>query len=108
MGFLDPRNTLRTQLGGVAGATLGAMGVSMTPDPSGSGIASGALIGATVGMIGGALVERDRQSDSTVQRAGERMARHLDLPGDWAFSVQPMPTDDGEIGTWMGLRVDGW
>ncbi|MEE2752330.1 MAG: hypothetical protein VX519_12930 [Myxococcota bacterium] len=107
--FLDPRDTLITQLGGVGGATLGALAASMASEES-SNIASGALIGATAGMVAGSFGQRWRASNPVASnvRSNPRSNPLLNLPGDWSVNVLPIQLAPGEMGTWMGIQVDRW
>ena len=104
-GFLEPRDTLITQLGGVGGATLGALAASMASDES-SSIATGALLGATTGMIAGTFAQRGRTPSPSQARTHFKPLRNL--PGDWSVNVLPVQVSPGEMGTWMGLQVDRW
>lgn len=102
---LDPRRTLVPQLGGVGGATLGALAVGLATSDR-QAIAGGAVVGSVVGIGGGMVVEGVLEK----RRAPEALRLphpHIDLPGVWAVSGAPMPSDDG-MGLQVNLSVLGW
>jgi len=104
---LDPRRTLVPQLAGLGGATLGSLGALMVRD-DGTSAARGALIGSTLGLGIGGLVEArrpapDARRTDTVGRLGLPA-----LPGRWSFLAAPMADDSGDTGLFAEVRAVGW
>jgi hypothetical protein len=106
-GFLDASDTLLPQLGGVAGATIGSLAVSLGTE-EGSAIAGGALAGSTLGMVGGALWTRSRKANGKEAVTVHLPVPHVNIPGTWGMTVQPMPGPDGDITPWVGLTGRGF
>ena len=102
---LDPRRTALPQLVGVGGATLGALGVALT-SPEGDAVAMGAVVGSTVGLIGGAVAESRRPPPKTPAKKKRQAA--LDLPGHWSGALAPTLLEDGDEGLYGEVRVTGW
>lgn len=107
---LDPKDTTLAQLGGVTGATLGALGAAMATERRQT-VALGAVIGSATGMLGGGLATA-LMADSGGARTAASF-RHLgplggwDPPGRWSTQVAPAAMEDGSTGLSLGLRVDG-
>jgi hypothetical protein len=106
-GFLDVQDTLLSQLGGVAGATLGSLAVTLGTE-DGPAIATGALAGSTLGMVGGALWTRSRKAKGKEAVNLHLPVPQLNVPGSWGLTVQPMPGPDGNITPWVGLTGRGF
>lgn len=102
-GFIDPANTGVANLGGLTGATLGTLAVLMA-SPDGQPTAQGALVGATLGIAGGALLTPRISSRKTA-----RFRPSLpDLPGSWAVQFLPTVMENGELGAHVGLQGRGF
>ena len=106
-GFLEATDTLLPQLGGVAGATLGSLAVALGTE-EGAAVATGALAGSTVGMVGGALWTRSRKAKGKEAVALNLSVPHVNIPGTWGMTVQPMPGENGDITPWVGLTARGF
>lgn len=99
---LRPRSTLIPQLAGLTGATLGALGVGLVSTEN-EAVARGALIGATLGLGGGAFaVASSRPANNP-----PRTARLAPLPGVWMPTVHPGVIDD-EPALFVGVQGRGW
>ena len=102
-GGIDPRDTFVPQLIGVAGGTVGALGV-MLADASPEAIAGGALLGSTAGLVGGAMMAPKFKRS----KKGSRTALlGTDTPGDWTFLALPSVGADGSMGGNVQLSVTG-
>ena len=101
---LKPRRTLVPQLAGVAGATLGALGVALVSADS-EPVARGAVVGSTLGLIGGGIGVA--LSPERSNHASLRLPR-LDAPGDWHASLLPGMMPDGSSALFARLDVTGW
>jgi len=102
-GGVDPRDTFVPQLIGVAGGTLGALGV-MLANASPEAIAAGALLGSTAGLAGGAMAApklKRKQKPRTTASLG------IDAPGVWSFLALPSVNADGSLGGNVQLNVTG-
>lgn len=97
---LEPYRTVVPQLGAVGGATVGALATTLGTEEA-PAIATGALIGSTVGFVAGSIIESRRPDEPLFRMAmGPGGAR-------WTPSLAPMPTRDG-VGVRVGLSVTGW
>ncbi|MCB9670773.1 MAG: hypothetical protein H6734_14935 [Alphaproteobacteria bacterium] len=99
---VEPGHTVVAQLAGVGGATTGALvGAMASPEPE--TVAAGAVIGSTVGLVGGAVVSH------VVRRRGGAQASlrmpQLRIPGRWSATV--LPTFDGDPGMVAGISATG-
>ncbi len=101
---LNPRRTVIPQLAGVTGATLGALGAALA-SPDGADVARGAVLGSTVGLIGGGVVTAMRPARERA-RSG-LLLPELDPPGDWSATLAPGVLEDGATGVVATLRVTG-
>ncbi len=106
-GFLDAGDTLLPQLGGVAGATLGSLAVTLGTE-DGPAIATGALAGSTLGMVGGGLWTRSRKARGKEAVTVRIPVPRMNVPGSWGITVQPMPGPDGDITPWLGMTGRGF
>lgn len=102
---LDPRSTLFPQIGGVGGATLGALGAALFTGDSQT-IAGGAVLGSLLGFGGGALVEL--RVGSRRQAAWALPRPSLDLPGHWSVGAVPLADEDGHLGGQVTVSAVGW
>jgi hypothetical protein len=105
---LTPLDTMVPQLCGVAGATLGSLGVLLGTEEA-QPVAIGALTGATVGLGVGALIgPRLNLPNKSVAAAWEMLPKpHLDPPGQWSFSGLPAMQADGSMGAVLSLSARG-
>jgi len=106
---MAPRDTLGAQLGGLSGATLGALGAAMFTDNSPQ-VAAASGIGSVAGMVTGALLTRGQSADGTARALPPlpgRLAR-IDLPGTLRPTFAPMVDEDGNEGVHLGLTLDRW
>lgn len=103
---LEPRRTVLPQLMGVAGATMGSLGVALgTQD--GQAIAAGAVIGSTVGLGVGSLIEVNRENKP--QPVSLKLHRpRVDLPGHWSVAAMPTAMPDGALGGYVGVSAMGF
>jgi hypothetical protein len=101
---LEPARTLGPQLGGVAGATVGALGAGLATD-DGQAVAASALVGSTVGLGVGAVV-----SEAIRGKRAPRTAAlpRLRLPGEWAPTATPIVLEDGSTALVIGVTGVGW
>ena len=99
---LSPKDTLWPQLFGVAGATMGSLGVMLGTSQA-QPVAIGALSGATLGLGVGALLGPKIQSYT----AGLEIPGAVDLPGHWHVLALPAVQENGEMGAAVGLTVMG-
>jgi len=106
-GFLDAGDTLLPQLGGVAGATLGSLAVTLGTE-DGHAIATGALAGSTLGLVGGAMWSRSRKASGKEAVTLHIPVPRVEVPGTWGVTVQPMPGENGDITPWVGLTGRGF
>lgn len=102
-GGVDPRDTFVPQLIGVAGGTLGALGV-MLANASPEAIAAGALLGSTAGLAGGAMVGPKLKRQ---QKPRTKASLGIDAPGVWSFLALPSVNADGSLGGNVQLNVTG-
>jgi hypothetical protein len=103
---LQARRTVLPQLGGVTGATVGALGASLaSQDPR--HVALGALIGSSAGLAAGGLWELSRTPKSPGTALLPRPVRR-DLPGQIGFSAAPMIDETGATGVMVGVQATGW
>ncbi len=98
---LEPRHTLIPQLAGVAGGTVGALSSAMF-DVDSEEVVLGGLIGATVGLVGGATYTALRPP-----KPPARNARRLRLPGLWQPTMFPAGSGGSHVDR-VGLVVTGW
>lgn len=102
---LEPRRTVVAQLGGVTGATLGALGASLISAES-AGVARGAVLGSAIGMGGGALLS---SLTGPRERASSRLGvPELDLPGRWSAFASPTVMEDGSFGLAAQVSAAGF
>ena len=95
---VDSSHLFVPQLGAVAGATLGSLGVALV-NADGSDIAKGAVVGSVVGFAGGGILEGLRP------RRGVAMSLprpHIDVPGQVGFVAAPTSLD-GDMGVYAQL-----
>lgn len=101
-GHVRPGDTVVPQIGGVTGATLGALGAALFTDHR-QAVAAGAVVGSALGLGTGAVIEAvGHGSDVHVALPT------LDLPGIWLPSAGPTVLDDGSMGVRVGLTATGW
>ena len=102
-----PRDTLVPQLCGVAGATLGSLGVLLATEEE-QPVAIGALTGATVGLAAGSVLAPKLDLGKASAAIQDVLpAPQVDLPGTWSFVALPAVQQDGQLGTSMQLSVSG-
>lgn len=103
---LEPKRTLGPQLGGVAGATLFALGTGLATD-DGQAVTGMALVGSTVGLGTGAVASelwRKKRGTRTTTAALPR----LRVPGEWAPTAAPVVLEDGSTVLVFGVTGVGW
>lgn len=98
-GGMDSRRLLIPQLGAVAGATFGSLGVSLV-NPDGADIAKGALVGSIAGFASGGLIENKLGPRKPKQLTFWRP--DLPIPGRLSFAAAPSSVD-GEMGVYAQL-----
>ena len=104
-GYIDPKAASIASLGGLTGATLGSLAVFMVTDEA-TPVSVGAMVGATAGMVGGALLTPKIQKS---RKSKEQTKRSLpDLPGDWTVALSPTVLENGEMGAYVGVKAFGW
>ena len=101
---VHPRATAAPQLGGLAGATLGSLGVGLVTG-DGPAIAGGAVVGSVVGLAGGTLLEmsvleprRNAKTESVNRRP------RVDLPGTWTAAAAPWTDEQGDLGVYATIN----
>ncbi|MCB9744497.1 MAG: HEAT repeat domain-containing protein [Alphaproteobacteria bacterium] len=94
---LQPRSTLLPQLGGVSGATLGALGAALVTG-DGEVIAGGAVLGSLLGFGGGALLEVNQAKKRQTRTSLSLPRPDVDLPGQWSVMASPTVMENGEMG----------
>ena len=99
---LTPKDTLWPQVFGVAGATVGSLGVMLGTSQS-QPVAIGALSGATLGLGLGALLAPTIESAT----ADIGVPDGLTPPGDWHFIALPAVQENGDMGAALSLTVTG-
>lgn len=102
---LNPRRTVIPQLAGVGGATTGALLAAMLSDEA-APVARGAVIGSTVGLVGGGVV-----AAALPKRGKPRAGLELpgfDPPGTWSAFAGPGALEDGTPAIVANLSVTGW
>ena len=104
-GYIDPKAASIASLGGLTGATLGSLAVFMVTDES-APVSIGAMVGATGGLIGGALLTPKIRNS----RKGKEQARRVlpGLPGEWSMDLSPTVLENGEMGAYVGVKAFGW
>ena len=103
-----PIETVIPQLGGIAGGTVSALGVAMFSTEE-ADLATGAMVGSTVGLLAGSLVQRRlSQHGAADVLAGRLPHPHLNVPGSWSPTVQPHFDSYGEPGLKVGFQGVGW
>ena len=101
---VEPRQTVRPQLVGIGGATMGAMVVALSTD-NGQSVAAGAVVGSVLGIGAGSLWESRRSSSSSlVMMAKPR----VDLPGQWSVMAMPSAMEDGSLGGHVSVSASGF
>jgi len=100
MTTATPGDTLWPQLFGVAGATIGSLGV-MLGTPEAQPIAIGALSGATIGLAAGSVL-RPRLGQASMRLP---VLETVDPPGEWMVLAVPAVQEDGAVG--VALSVVG-
>ncbi len=103
---LNPRRTVIPQLAGVSGATLGALALALS-SPDGAAVARGAVVGSTVGLVGGGLVVGLMPERGPRASLGPRLPS-VDLPGTWGVLVAPGAMEDGSPGVVATVSAVGW
>jgi hypothetical protein len=96
---LEAESALLAELGGLGGATLGALGASLA-SADGTRVAQGAVIGSTVGLLAGAVVTATRGVSAPVLPVPR-----LRLPTGWSISPTALVGPDEEL-AW-GLKLSG-
>ena len=94
---INPQNTFIPQLVGLAGGTVGALGVMLANDNP-EAIAAGALAGSTAGLVGGALFGPKRGRTSSAKASGPRPKFAAKIPGSWSIIAVPSITPEGSLG----------
>lgn len=102
---LDAQKTLLPQLLGVTGATVGALVPAMV-STEGHTVAMGALVGSTVGLLGGGAIQVLRP-DSTRQALLIPRPLALKPPGTWSVQLTPTVLEDDRPGLYAGISARG-
>lgn len=105
---LAPSATVIPQLAGLTGATVGALSVALTTSES-RPVVQGALIGATVGLVGGGITSAVLAKHH--KEVALHIPTHLGLNTEEVVvvpTVAPWTADDGEPGMYFGLQVAGF
>ena len=100
---VEPRQTVRPQLVGIGGATMGAMIVALSSD-NGQAVAAGAVVGSVVGLGAGSFWEMNRSKTNSLVLAKPR----LDLPGQWSVMAMPSAMEDGSLGGHLSISASGF
>jgi hypothetical protein len=104
-GFLDPKDTAIASLGGLTGATLGSLAMFMITEES-QPVAVGAMVGASAGLVGGALLTPKIRSSRKPKEQARRVLP--DLPGEWSMALSPTVLENGDLGAYVGVKAFGW
>ncbi len=98
---IEPRSTVAPQIGGLAGATVGSLGVGLV-NGGAQPVAAGAVIGSVLGFVGGSIVEtrviEPRRAELEALAPG-RPGR-VDLPGTWSAAASPWADEQGDLGVY--------
>ena len=100
---VQPRQTVRPQLVGLGGATMGAMVVALATE-DGQSVAAGGVVGSLVGLGAGSLWESKRKQSSSFVVAKPR----VDLPGQWSVLAMPSAMEDGSLGGYVSVSAAGF
>jgi hypothetical protein len=100
---VEPRQTVRPQLVGIGGATMGAMIVALSTD-NGQAVAAGAVVGSVLGLGAGSVWEMNRSKTRSLVLAKPR----LDLPGQWSVMAMPSAMEDGSLGGHLSISASGF
>ena len=96
-----------SQLGGLAGATFGSLGVVLFSE-SGQAVSIGALAGSTLGLIGGHLLGSNfAPSTSWLPQSSKAPIARL-LKRGWQFSLSPSVDAEGQLGAQVSLGLSRW
>jgi hypothetical protein len=99
-----PRDTMIPQLFGVAGATMGSLGV-MLGTSAAQPVSIGALTGATLGLGIGAVVAPKLNLGTGIGLFDGIPGPKL--PGHWSFLALPAMQENGDMGAAMVLEAQG-
>jgi hypothetical protein len=101
---VHPRATVAPQLGGLAGATMGSLGVGLVTG-DGPAIAGGAVVGSVIGLAGGTVLEMSvlepRRNEKT---ASLHRRPRVDLPGTWTAAASPWTDEQGDLGVYATVN----
>jgi hypothetical protein len=98
MGF-DSRRAAIPQLLGLTGATVASLGTFLFTDTE-QAFGLSALGGATAGLLGGALLEKNRSSKNTSAFLQNYSVPDIGLQFQFAPQINP----DGSMGMWLGIH----
>ena len=105
---VKPKDTYVPQLCGLAGGTLGALGVMLASENP-RAIVTGALVGSTAGLVGGTMVgpKLSGRSASARKRTGIRRSFTAKIPGSWSMIAVPSFNEDGSLGGNVQVAATG-
>jgi hypothetical protein len=69
-------------------------------------VAIGAMVGATAGLVGGALLTPKIRNSRKPKEQARRVLP--DLPGEWSMDLSPTVLENGEMGAYVGVKAFGW
>lgn len=103
---LKPGHTVLPQMGGLTGATVGALFVALA-SAEGDQVAAGAVGGAVLGTAGGAWLGH-RARTQGVSWSPPSFGPRPRIAGHWAPTFSPLLSPDGGVGVHAGLIGTGW
>ena len=101
-GFLAPRDTLLPQLCGMAGATLGPLGVLMASEEA-TAVSAGALAGSTAGLVAGSLLQKRRTEEGRASFSLPDIHLGSISASSVGLDARPVQLQDGSRGIYLGL-----
>ena len=101
---IDPRSSVAPQIGGLAGATMGSLGVGLL-SPDAQPVAVGAVVGSALGFVGGSVLEKRviQPRRAELQALAPGPPGRVDLPGTWSAAASPWADDQGDLGIYATI-----